>query len=226
MGNPHQAAVTITDSVESANPTFGCGSNEKYVFLEDFGGGLGPASMGSNPGFIIRNSGHMKAFLPPDACEPLPYAGNWSDGNKCNAFCKNVCLRFFHIKPGIASATKLVLSQGDVTYSYYLDTDYDKFRVVLPSGNYHGQFYDYSGLEVFAQSVAISAFRPPKCGDYADENSFTFATSASPSSSPTKAPTPFPVSSYQTELTSFRKLAKPKQLTLVFFVCFVRIQYT
>ena len=187
MGNSIQASVTITDSVEKANPSFGCSSKEKYVFLEDVGGGLGPASMGSEPGFILRNSGHMKAFLPADACEPLPYGGTWSDGTQCNAFCKNVCLRFFHISPGISSATKLVLSQGNVTYAYYLDTDYDKFRMVLPSGNYHGQFYDDNGIEVVAQSVSISAFRAPKCGDYADENSFTFTT-LEPTSVPSSTP--------------------------------------
>ena len=200
MGNPLQASVTITESVEKANPSFGCGGNEKYVFLEDFNGGLGPASMGSDPGFILRNAGHMKAFLPPDACQPLPYGGAWSDGTKCNAFCKNVCLRFFHINPHISSATKLVLSQGNVTYAYNRDSNHNNFRLVLPSGSYYGQFYDGSGVEVVAQIVEVSAFRAPQCDGYADENSFTFATRE-----PTTAPTAMPTRAGMTNLA----LGKP-----------------
>jgi len=184
MGNPMQANVTMVESDEDSKPYFGGGSNEKYVFLEDFGGGLGPASMGADPGFVVRNSGHMKAFLG-DACEPLDYGTTWSDGTRCNAFCKNVCLRYFHVKSNdVPTATKLVLSQGSVTYPYYLDAEFSKFRMVLPYGNFHGRFYDDYDNEVFPQSVSVEPFRAPQCSSYADESSFTFATSAAPSSAP------------------------------------------
>lgn len=193
MGDPIQASVTITASdglTEDEKPYFDCGSNEKYTFLEDFGGGLGPSSVGTNSGFVVRNEAHMKAFLPPGACEPLPYGGSLGDGTKCNAFCKNVCLRMFHITSGIPDATSLILSQGDVSYTYSLDTGYSKFRLVLPSGSYYGQFFDAAGNELIADAPSISTFKAPQCTAYADASSFTFGTRG-----PTSAPSAAPLSS-------------------------------
>lgn len=190
MGNPIRASVTFNEceDSESYKPHFGCDSNAKYAFMEDFGGGLGPSSMGSDPGFLIRNDAHMKAFLPPDACEPLPYGGAFSSGTKCNAFCKNVCLRYFNIN-NAAGATKLRLTQGETSYTYYLDSGSSTYRVVLPSGNYFGQFYDDNDNEVIgAFKPDVTAYRAPKCSDYADELSFTFTTHE-PTESPSAAPT-------------------------------------
>lgn len=193
MGNPIQASVTITENdEEKIKPSFPCDGNAKYAFMEDFGGGLGPDAMGFEPGFIIRNAAHMKAFLPPNACEPLPYGGKWTDGTRCNAFCKNVCLRYFSISSDIA-ATKLVLSEGDTSYSFYPESGYSDFRMVLPAGNYYGKFYDENEVEVVAQSVTVNAYRVPQCTDYADESSFVFDTrepTTSPSASPTISAAP------------------------------------
>jgi len=185
MGDPIEANVAMIESDEDAKPYFDCGANEKYTFLEDVSGGFSPS--GTEPGFIIRNEPHMKAFLPSDACTPLTYGGSFSDGTRCNAFCKNVCIRYVHILSGIAEATKLVLTQGDTSYAYYLDDLHDKFRMVLPGGSYQAKFYDTNDIEVIAGSPVVSVFRTPKCTGYADQSSFVFTT-GEPTMSPSLAP--------------------------------------
>lgn len=132
----------------------------------------------------------MKAFLPAGACEPLPYGPKWDDSTRCNAFCRKVCLRTFEIKAG-ASAAELVLSEGNVTHAYdpeSYSSGLTKFVVVLPSGDFHGEFKDGDGNEVVPSSVDVIPYDAPQCADHADESSFTFET-ASPTVSPSVSPT-------------------------------------
>mmetsp|Transcript_63131 Transcript_63131/g.186552 ORF Transcript_63131/g.186552 Transcript_63131/m.186552 type:complete len:1275 (-) Transcript_63131:327-4151(-) len=179
MGDPMQLSLNITNSAVSSKPYFNCGGDQN-THTEDFGGGLGPNG-NESPGFLIKNVASMKAFLPPDSCTTLTHGGS------CDAHCSGVCLRYFDIISNIAGATTLVLERGDVSYSFPLGT-YSKFRMVLPSGSYHGTFYDASGNQVIgSSSPTILSYRRPRCDDYATASDFSFPTRA-PTPSPTVAP--------------------------------------
>lgn len=180
MGDPIQVSVTITNSgsKNDVKPYVGCGADESYFHSEEFG---------TDPGFVVSNRATMTAFLPSDACEPMLYGPEWSTGTKCNAFCRNVCLRMFHITSGFGSATKLVLTKGDISQTFNLE--WEKFRLVIPPGSYDVRFLDAADAEVFAtSSPSISSFQAPRCTDYADVSSFLFTT-AQPTPAPTAGPT-------------------------------------
>eukprot|EP00957_Ditylum_brightwellii_P112272 8559916-Ditylum_brightwellii.AAC.1 len=190
MGDPVTAVnVSIVNSDMNARPSFGCGlSYSKNVFMEDINGTLGPD--GKGPGFIIRDNPQMKAFLSPEQCQTMSYGGG------CSAFCKNVCLRMVRIIPS-GGASALDLSNGETAYSFSTN-HYGAFQLVLPNGNYHGNFFDSNGNEIVQHTVDVTTYRQPLCDDYVTTSSFTFPTVA-----PTSAPSPFPTVSSAPTITPF-----------------------
>lgn len=183
MGDPLVATnVQYINSVDSAKPSSYCKEN---FFMEDFDASIGPS--GKAPGFILRDTNRMKAFLPPGVCETISYS-------TCGAYCENVCVRLVHIKPIVSSGgafhSMTLTNENGVSYTYTLETgsyNYGVGMVVLPKAQYHVEFADVNGISVLAQSVEVEAFRPPRCSNYVTEDDFTWPTGA-PTTSPSEMP--------------------------------------
>jgi len=185
MGDPLQAYnVTIeTNGDEGAKPKLDdCSSKTRNWFLEDFDATLGPDSKG--PGFLVRDHARTRAFLPPDgSCEALPY----DDDEGCTAYCENVCLRLVRLAPAGRFVDtenykdlKLTNVATGAYHSYPLQDDGFAAMVVLPPGQYDGEFLDEDGISLPVDEVEIQAFREPRCGDFVTESDFAFPHTVSP----------------------------------------------
>lgn len=188
MGVPVQVTgTTLVNVNENSKPHFNCDYAARDTFLEDVDGVLGPTSSAGVPGFIVRNEPHMLAFIPQDSCSVISYSGN-----DCSAFCEGACLRQVAIKPVFADGqtfTNLQLRLTDETDEYtYSSSDYVDFRVVLPKRQFHGTFFDSTGVEMIASSVSVTAYQEPLCSDFVTESDFVFPTNE-PTSTPTASPT-------------------------------------
>jgi len=198
MGDPMQATnVVIFNSDEANKPKLDyCDSFFNNWFMEDFDGTLGPETKG--PGFLVRDHGRTKVFLPEDSCEALPYgeAG-------CATFCEGVCLRLVHLMPtGIRTIEntdfdKLQLTDLNTGTSHqYSLTEKGKAIVTLPNGQYDADFIDEDGNSLTVDTVEIEAFRKPRCENYVTESDFTFRNTGSPTANPTASPTKYYDKSY------------------------------
>jgi len=192
MGDPFgYKDVVITGSEDKTKPIFECDDPHwQNVFMEDNESTFGPADKGV--GFLIRNNDRMKAFLPEDACEVVPY----DNKDKCTAFCEGVCMRLVHLLPG-GRSSKIGYKELKLTHS---DTGKErKFSVlenglavlVLPPGKYEGDYTDVNGNLMVLDTVAVQTFRAPECGDFTPDITFsTMPPTISPTAGPTKSANP------------------------------------
>lgn len=190
MGNPVRTEnVTVIASKYENKPRLnGCSWTFKNWHMEDYDATLGPDNKGQ--GFLIRNNARMKAFLPEDSCETL-----WNDtstdssGDTCTAFCEDVCLRLVHLKPTgsvtIDKTGKLELTDlaTEKSFTYSLNK-FGKAIVVLPPGQYSGDFLDETGNSVTIDEVEILTYDEPRCSNFVTEADFSFVTTPAPSASP------------------------------------------
>ena len=194
MGNPIQTKnVTVIASDYKNKPRLnGCDYKFKNWHMEDNDATLGPDNKGQ--GFLIRNNARMKAFLPEGSCEAPWYDGSTdSDGNTCTAFCESVCLRLVHLKP-TGSVTmdqtgklKLTDLATEKFFTYTLN-EYGKAIIVLPPGQYSGDFLDETGNSVTIDEVEIKTYEEPQCSNFVTENDFSFVNTPAPSASPSTSP--------------------------------------
>ena len=204
MGNPVRANnMTVINSEYKNKPRLnGCSSNAmKNWHMEDYDGSVGPDVTG--PGFLIRDNARMKAFLPENTCEPL-----WYDGSGCTAFCEGACLRLVHLMPtgrvtkGNTDIDRLELTDDNTGKSYKFTTnEYGKAIVVLPAGQYSGEFLDTNGIPVTIDTVEIKTYDEPRCSNFVTDQDFSFTNTAPPSPAPSAAPTITFDKSYQLSRT-------------------------
>ncbi len=179
MGDPVQAEnVNFVNTSDKNRPRLNACGDEAYDmwFQEDFDETLGPTKKGQ--GFLVRERHVTTAFLPEGSCESLP------DFDSCTTFCEDVCLRLVHLK-ATGSITysntdiqKLQLTNptSGVSQSYGLN-QWGKAVVLLPSGQYNGEFLDSAGNSVALDTVEIEAYRTPRCSDYVTETDISFISS-------------------------------------------------
>merc|ERR1712192_2450 len=79
-----------------------------------------------------------------------------------------------------------------------LDTEF--IQVVLPGGQYSGQFLDDNGELLVDYDVEVEVFAEPRCSDFVTEEDFVFPNSLPPTMAPT---TPYPTTSPTIEPTRF-----------------------
>jgi len=192
MGDPFQYKdVVIIDSEEDTKPTFDCdNSHWQNVFMEDSEGVFGPAGKGA--GFLIQNNDRMKTFLPDDACEVLPY----DDKDQCTAFCAGICIRLVHLLP-VGRSSKIGYKVLKLTHSAtgkehtFTVLENGKAILVLPPGQYEGDYIDVNGDSMALDTVDVQTFRAPKCDDFTLEITFpTMPPTVVPTAVPTKTASP------------------------------------
>jgi len=192
MGDPFgYKDVVITGSEEKTKPIFECDDPHwQNVFMEDNESTFGPA--GKGVGFLIRNNDRMKAFLPEDACEVVPY----DIEDKCTAFCEGVCMRLVWLLPGGRSSKigykELKLTHSDTGREHtFTVLENGKAVLVLPPGKYVGDYTDVNGDSMVLDTVAVQTFRAPECGDFTPDLTFsTMPPTIAPTAGPTKSANP------------------------------------
>jgi len=131
----------------------------------------------------------MKAFLPDDACEVLPY----DDEDECTAFCEGVCIRLVNFLPDGRSSRngykELQLIHLDTGKEHTFPVAEDGFAtVVLPAGSYDGNYIDVNDESMLLDTVSMRTFRAPQCGNFTVDISFpTMPPTTSPTNNPTKS---------------------------------------
>jgi len=198
MGDPlHLYNVTMEPYSEPAIPKIDeCDPIYRHFFMEDFDGTMTPSNMG--PAFLIRDNDRMKAFLPEGSCTAAP-------NGECGAWCEGVCLRLVRLTPsgGLNDVTdyktlQLTETATGQSHDYSLDTEF--IQVVLPGGQYSGQFLDDNGELLVDYDVEVEVFAEPRCSDFVTEEDFVFPNSLPPTMAPT---TPYPTTSPTIEPTRF-----------------------
>jgi len=199
MGDPvHAYNVTFENCDENAKPKLSeCGYRYRNWFLEDYDGTLGPA--GTDPGFYIRDHELTKVFLPEDSCAATP---NGEEG--CAAFCEGVCVRLVRLTP----TGRLTMENTDYeelqltnaatgkSYVYPLNED-GQFMVVLPAGQYEGEFLDQDGESLAVDTVDVEVFAEPRCTNFVTEDDFVFLNTVPPTDAPTTSPSAEPTIYYE-----------------------------
>lgn len=188
--NDHRMAAYMSDPMQAENVSFvntsdknrprltGCTSFAVQMWhQEDFDGTLTPSANG--PGFLVHDKPATTAFIPEGSCESLP------DFDSCTTFCKEVCLRIVHLK-ATGSVThsntdiqkvQLTNPTTGVSQSYDIDK-WGRAAVLLPSGQYTGEFLDSAGNSVAHDTVEIRAFREPRCSGYVTEADISFTSTS------------------------------------------------
>lgn len=187
FGDPvHALDLKFENSAGDSYPYFNCGLDYYHSFLEDVEGTLISPDEPSHgqPGFIVAGREGMTAFLPKGSCDTISYSGSNSyqqDG--CSYYCTGVCLRSVEIEPrgnGHAYAKmRLVKEDGKEWTMAYNGRNKDTERIfflVLPAGNYTGEFYDENDAVVDPEWVDVAGHTVPECDDVVSVDSFAFDT--------------------------------------------------